>query len=577
MKLKTKLRLGIGFLFLMLIAFGAISLFQINRIAESTALILKDNNHSLQYTKAMRLLMDKDSLTGTASQKAFEKLLVQEEQNITEKGEAVAVKELASAYQRFTATKKIIELSAIKSAIYRIEDLNMQAIVSKSQRSEQTVAQATLYLGLAAFIFFLILFTFILSFPGFIANPLALLLDGIKEIGKKNYKQRLHFKGTEEFSTLANAFNDMAKKLDQWENSNVAELKSEKQRIETIIQQMQDAVFGLDDKGNLIFINDLAAELLHLKPEAVLGKNIEDLSSKNGLLQTIVKKENADLLEIVLQQKPNYFSVTFNDIEIPEIPDDENAISFTKKTAGKVFILKNVTDFKELDQAKTNFMATISHELKTPISSIKMSLKLLEDNRIGDLNTEQKHMIAHIQDDANRLLKITGELLDLAQVETGNIKLNVQQSNATEILDYATNAVSVQLQEKQIELRINKPTVLPPLVADQEKTAWVLVNLLSNAIRYSANQSKIDINITINNAMLYFSVTDYGKGIEDQYQNDLFKRYFQVPTDGQHKSGSGLGLSISKDFIEAQGGKIEVQSELGVGSTFSFSLPIAHS
>jgi len=577
MKLKTKLRLGIGFLFLMLIAFGAISLFQINRIAESTALILKDNNHSLQYTKSMRLLMDKDSLTGIASQKAFEKLMVQEEQNITEKGEAVAVKELASAYQRFTATKQITELSAIKSAIYRIEDLNMQAIVSKSQRSEQTVAQATLYLGLAAFIFFLILFTFILSFPGFIANPLALLLDGIKEIGKKNYKQRLHFKGTEEFSTLANAFNDMAKKLDQWENSNVAELKSEKQRIETIIQQMQDAVFGLDDKGSLIFINDLAAELLHLKSEAVLGKNIEYLSSKNSLFQTIVKKENADLLEIVLQQKPNYFSVTSNDIEIPEIPDDENAISFTKRTAGKVFILKNVTDFKELDQAKTNFMATISHELKTPISSIKMSLKLLEDNRIGDLNTEQKHMIAHIQDDANRLLKITGELLDLAQVETGNIKLNVQQSNATEILDYATNAVSVQLQEKQIELRINKPAVIPPLVADQEKTAWVLVNLLSNAIRYSANQSKIDINITINNMVLYFSVTDYGKGIEDQYQNDLFKRYFQVPTDGQHKSGSGLGLSISKDFIEAQGGKIEVQSELGVGSTFSFSLPIAHS
>jgi signal transduction histidine kinase len=573
MKLKTKLRLGIGFLFLMLVAFGAISLLQINRIAESTALILKDNNHSLQYTKEMRLLIDADSLSNRSSQKAFEKLLVKEQQNITEKGEAIAVKELTNAFQRFTSNKQIAELSTIKSAIYRIEDLNMQAIVSKSQRSENTVAEATLYLGLAAFVFFLILFTFILSFPGFIANPLALLLDGINEIGKKNYKQRLHFKGTEEFALLASAFNDMAKKLDQWENSSVAQLKSEKQRIETIIQQMQDAVFGVDEKGNLIFINHLASELLNLKSEAVLGRPIDELSSQNGLLQTIVKKEGTDLLEIILHQKPNYFSLVSNHIEIPEIPDDETAISYTKKKAGKVFILKNVTDFKELDQAKTNFMATISHELKTPISSIKMSLKLLEDHRVGELNAEQQHMIEHIQDDANRLLKITGELLDLAQVETGNIKLNVQQTNAEEILAYATNAVSVQLKEKEIELNIHQPNSLPTLLADQEKTAWVLVNLLSNAIRYSGNRSKIDIEVTVKD-MLYFSIKDYGKGIEEQYQNDLFKRYFQVPTDGQHKSGSGLGLSISKDFIEAQGGKIEVQSELGVGSTFTFSLPI---
>ena len=575
MKLKTKLRLGIGFLFIILLSFGAISLYQINCISESTALILKDNNHSLQYAKEMRVLIDRDSLKQAKSVTAFKTLLAKEQRNITEEGEGKAVAQLSDALNRYLATNNNIALSNIKSAIYQIEDLNMRAIVSKSQLSEKTVAQSTLYLGLAAFIFFIILFTFILSFPGFIANPLALLLDGIREIGNKNYKQRLHFKGTEEFAQLAGAFNDMARKLDSWENSNVAELKSEKLRTETIIEQMQDAVIGIDEKDRIIFLNHLASEVLNLNASEVVGKTVNEVANRNQLLNTIISKTHTELLQIVLKDKPNYFSVESNEISIREIPDTEKTISFTERAAGKVFILKNVTDFKELDQAKTNFMATISHELKTPIASIKMSLKLLEDNRIGALNTEQHHMVSHIQDDANRLLKITAELLDLAQVETGNIKLNAQESDAREIVAYAVDAVKSQTEHKEIEVKLAMPEYLPKVIADQEKTAWVLVNFLSNAIRYSSNRSKIDISITQDEHSLIFSVRDYGKGIAEEYKNELFKRYFQVPTDGQHKSGSGLGLSISKDFIQAQQGKIWMESELGSGSIFSFSLPIS--
>ncbi|WAC40074.1 sensor histidine kinase [Pedobacter sp. SL55] len=155
------------------------------------------------------------------------------------------------------------------------------------------------------------------------------------------------------------------------------------------------------------------------------------------------------------------------------------------------------------------------------------------------------------------------------------IKLNVIQSDALEILDYALNAVKLQAQQKEITFNIDVPQQLPMLWADQEKTAWVLINFLNNAIRYSGAHSKIDIGVILNEQWITFKVKDYGKGIAEQYKNDLFKRYFQVPTDGQHKSGSGLSLSISKDFIEAQQGKIWVESELGEGNCFSFSLPIA--
>jgi signal transduction histidine kinase len=233
-------------------------------------------------------------------------------------------------------------------------------------------------------------------------------------------------------------------------------------------------------------------------------------------------------------------------------------------------VLRNITPFKELDFAKTNFIATISHELKTPISTIKASLQLLENNSTGTLNDEQKQLVESIKDDSNRLLKITSELLNLSQVETGNIQLSIQQSDSSKILQYALDAVKVQSDQKQIRLEIKTDKNLPLIKADAEKTAWVLINLLTNAIRYSPEKSQVIIEVKKDNDKVIFSVKDFGKGIESKYKDKIFTRYFQIP--GSSKSGTGLGLSISKEFIEAQGGNITVDSEFGTGSTFTVTM-----
>jgi len=179
----------------------------------------------------------------------------------------------------------------------------------------------------------------------------------------------------------------------------------------------------------------------------------------------------------------------------------------------------------------------------------------------------------HIQDDTKRLLKITSELLDLAQVETGNIQLSFMAADPDEIVNYAINAVRFQADQKQIQIESQSSQDLPKVYADIEKTTCVLINFLSNALRYSSEKSKIIIQVKAIGNMVEFSVKDFGKGIEEQYQKKLFDRYFQVPTDGKNKSGTGLGLAISKDFIEAQQGEIFVESELGTGSKFGFKLP----
>ncbi|MET1056100.1 MAG: HAMP domain-containing sensor histidine kinase [Pedobacter sp.] len=453
MKIKAKIRLGFGFLFVLVLLFGSISLYYMNEISESAKLILKDNYETLSYTRDMRsildqhdLPLDKEAIVG------FSRILKLEQKNITEKGENQAVAALGAGFRVMNSPAVPLEqqkaaMAGLRKQLMRIDRLNMDAIVRKNKTAQQAVEKAILYLITAASFCFLVLFSFMVNFPGFVANPLKEFSEAIKAIGRKNYKQRLHFEGSDEFAELAQSFNEMA---------------------------------------------------------AVLN-----------------------------------------------------------------------TEFKQRDEAKTNFIATVSHELKTPISAIKMSLKLLDDERVGPLNPEQKELVDHIKDDCSRLLKITSELLDLAQVETGNLQLSFVKAHPEEIVDYALNAVQFQAEQKNIELELISNGILPPVNADVEKTAWVLINFLSNALRYSAPQSKVQIGLVQKEGGIEFSVRDYGKGIDEQYQERLFDRYFQVPADGNNKSGSGLGLAISKDFIEAEQGTIWVESELGKGSRFCFMLPVA--
>jgi len=583
MKIKTKLRLGFGFLFVVVLFFGAISLFYLNEIAGSAKVILKDNYKTLNYTGAMRTLLDEHDLPLQENiVVAFKRELALEEKNITEKGERKAVQHL---YRTFNALEnpasklatQSLAVREIRAELRNIENLNMNAIVRKNDKAQAAVKKATLYLVFTASLSILVLFTFIVNFPGFVADPLQEFSAAIRAISRRNYKQRLEFNNNDEFTELAAAFNGMTVLLNQWENSNLAEIKSEKLRIEAIIEQMDDAIIGLNDKKEVLFFNKVAGELLSLNQQQIVGQNAETLMQNNELLKRILEsKNNQSNLKIFADNKESYFKLESREIIVPNFEEQcQQVLVASSASAGKVYILRNITEFKELDEAKTNFIATVSHELKTPLSSIKMSLKLLSDSRVGNLNKEQTALVEHIREDSDRLLKITSELLDLAQVETGNLQLNFVKSPPRQIIDYAISAVKFQAEQKSIQLELISKSNVGMVYADVEKTAWVLVNFLSNALRYSAEKSTVIIQVTEINGQVEFSVRDFGKGIEEQYQKRLFDRYFQVPTDGDNKSGSGLGLAISRDFIEAEQGRIWVESELGAGSRFCFSLPVA--
>lgn len=233
---------------------------------------------------------------------------------------------------------------------------------------------------------------------------------------------------------------------------------------------------------------------------------------------------------------------------------------------GDVILLKNITEFKELDSAKTTFISTISHELKTPISAIMMSLKLLEDARVGAMNDEQKALAESIKESSNRLLEITSELLKMTQVEAGKLQLNPKITKPIELIEYAIKANQVQADRFNCHIEVEYPEKISKLFVDSEKIAWVLTNLLSNAIHYTPENGRIIIGARQQDHSVEIYVQDFGKGIDPRYHQSIFDRYFRVP--GTKVQGSGLGLAISKDFVEAHGGTLSVDSAVGKGSTF---------
>lgn len=562
-RLKTKLSLGLGFLFLVILTFGILSLYYINRLSNDAQQILKNNYESLVYSNNM--LKALEDIPGDSSAfTRFEANLRYQEANVTETGEKEVT---ASARKDFkellAAPRDSSNYAQLRTALRMINEINQQAILKKNAIASDTASKAQLWLTVIFTSLILIVVTFIYNFPGIIAEPIAKLAEGIREIANKNYGKRIYLRQEDEFGELADAFNSMAGKLDEYENSNLAKLTFEKKRIETIINQMRDGIIGLDEKRHILFLNAVAEKLLGLKEKEMIGKYAPDLALKNDLMRTLLQEGMAKKeLKIYADNKESYFSK-----DVLDVMNNGEA-------AGQVIVLRNITPFHELNEAKTNFIATVSHELKTPISSIKMSARLLTDNRVGQLNPEQLDLTKSIMEDADRLLNITSELLNMSQVETGNIQLKLQPSAPRAIVDQAVQAVQFQAQQKNITLRTSIAPGLPDVQADTEKTSWVLINFLTNAIRYSPDTTQVDIAVEQQGTRLAFTVTDHGRGIDEKYVPRIFDRYFKVP--GTHdRSGTGLGLAISKEFIEAQGGTIWVQSHIGEGSLFGFDLLIA--
>lgn len=570
MKIKTKLTLGVGLLFLLIILLSVVSGGYILTLKEDTNNILVANYNSLDYSRKMLLALDEEELDKTA-EKRFRENLALQNKNITEPGEREIMERLNDHVRQldtnFTVKTHIYQL--IRQDLLEIMRLNMSAIQRKSNFANQSTNSALFWIVGTGSACFLIAFILLVQLPRNIARPIKELTESIRQIASRNYKQRVAFESHSEFGDLAKSFNIMAEKLDEYNSTQLAQVLYEKKRIETLINSMNDPVIGLDENKLIMFVNDKAINILGLSKTDLMGKSAQEVALSNDLLRSLIRTsiDSSDKeqkqpapVSIFVNGKEQYFEKEQVTISITPTGESE------KHTIGDVIILRNITSFKELEFAKTNFMATISHELKTPISSIKMSLQLLEKEAGGIIDPEQRQLIHSIKEDSDRLLKITGELLNLSQIETGNIQLVLQSSDPYDMITHAVEAAAKEAERYHVNIQVNEADKVSEIFVDTDKTQWVLINLLVNAIHYSPVGETVTVSLEQQGSSVRFAVTDKGKGIDPKYTTRIFDRYFQVP--GSNKSGSGLGLAICREFIEAQGGTIGVNSQLGEGSTF---------
>lgn len=605
MKLRTKLNLSFLFLFGLIVLLTALGSYFLYWLSSDSKAIIEDNFRSLNYMQNLNNGLDKvmSGLSAPmnpernrqidAALKTCESVINRQAANITEPGEKNLSDELSAQFSglkqsvaeiidkprldpSFYIDRIVPQITSLRNISFNIYAINEETVLRKNARAGRTAEKAVLYMAVFGLSGVLISLVFIMGTPSYLSKPLSKLNEGIRLIASKNYSHQLPVKGKDELAEIAVSFNQMAGRLLEYNRTNIELLLSEKKRIDAVINQMHEAIIGLDESLTVLFANNLARELLNLKEEDIKGKLIWTLAAQNDFVQSFADDFALGGLEnlepkptrMIHKGKEKWYSREIIPVLL-EQTDNNHKINI-----GFVVVLTDITVFSEKDRAKTHFIATVSHELKTPISSIIMSLKLLKDERAGKLSEGQLELVGSIKEDSDRLLKITGELLKMAQVETGNIQLDVNPIEPSRVVEVSVHALQQQAAAKNILIEPDLKTTRKVL-CDPDKTTWVLINFLSNAIRYSPDHSTIHIEVSeADQDYLRFSVRDAGPGIEPRIQDRIFDKYYKGPGSGH--SGTGLGLAISKEFIKAMGGEIGVESIPGEGSTFYFQLPSFH-
>jgi len=270
------------------------------------------------------------------------------------------------------------------------------------------------------------------------------------------------------------------------------------------------------------------------------------------------------ILQLERNGRPHYFR-----LKLSRINDDEGVLY------GVVTLLQDVTQFKELDRMKSDFIATLSHEFRTPVTSINMSVDLLNQEVLGSLNPKQKDLVNSAKEDCYRLTKLARELLQLSKLESGRVQLRNEELNVRTVVDFSLRPLTLQFQEKGVTLVNDVPADLPPIIADEQQVSWVITNLVTNALKHTESGGKVRVCAHENEGAVEVSVSDTGRGIPPEHINRIFDRFVQVKHISDSTPGSvGLGLAIAKEIVETYGGSIWVESTVGKGSTFSFRLPL---
>lgn len=344
--------------------------------------------------------------------------------------------------------------------------------------------------------------------------------------------------------------------------------------LDTISGSLADALFVTDRSKKVIWLNRGAEEIFGIKLDSARGKTLADITGlhKLSVLLDVVLKNEEPLecsyenatIRVKRLDRRYFFKISINPIRQDE--------QFT----GILVQLTDVTRFHEMEKIKSDFVSIVSHEFRTPLTTIIIGVEMLREGMLGDLTPRGKEVLDAIGADCERLTRLVDNLLELSRIEagTGTIYVEAEPIDVHELVQEAIRPLKIQAEKKKVELIADLPPGIPSVAADFNKAVWVLTNLIGNALRYTDAGGTITVRVRKKGSRLFFSVQDSGCGIPKEYLDKIFRKYIQVRGQKKARGGAGLGLAIAKDIVMAHGGEIWAESEEGKGSTFTFTFPL---
>lgn len=444
----------------------------------------------------------------------------------------------------------------MKDRCYLIFLTNHDIMYKRVQKMDDISNTATILLVFIVLGGIFLSFIFSSKFSNYLTKPLEELTKSAKHISDGNFRDRISVQSWDEIGNLANEFNKMSQKLEKYEMINISKLLYEKKKSEAVIESINEPVILIDGHLNLLMANKSFMELFGQDSISKILKDFEFLSS------TTEKEEHRKkdrIIQVSSISGYKYYKIIYSEINLPE----------TRET-GFVIVFSDITKFQEIDNMKSEFLGKVSHELKTPLTSVGMALGIMEDEIVGKLTTGQQSLIQSMKEDYNRLNGLVHEILELTKLESGNFVLQFHIIDINEMIEHLIRNFSLQSRDKRVNLK-SCLYEFPALInADYEYLFRALENIISNALKFTPEEGEITISVKKSTNYMFINIKDTGIGIPDDKIRDIFNKFVQI--NDSIPGSVGLGLSIAKEIIDMHKGEISVTSTLGKGSNFQIKL-----
>ena len=600
MSLRSQILLGYGLVIALAAGVVAFALVNVARLGDASAAILSENYRTIEAAESLAGALERQdsavllavTQAGGASARQFadgdaqfRRALAVARGNVTVPGEAAAIDSVETTYSAYASA---VAEAPVTDARYRdrlfpafqqatqavagLRDLNERAMVAASDRAGRVARRAVVSVGAIAALTLALGVALSLLLAGRITRPARRLRDAAARVAAGDLDVAVPPGRADELGALAATFNDMTDRLRAYHALDVDRLVAEQRKGAAVIESVDDGLVVVRADGAVDRMNPAAAVALGADAEAAIGRPLREVAEErpeSGMthLEALVRAalDGVAAPESMFMDSPDgarHYEPVASAVRTPD-----------GALVGAVLVLRDVTGLRELDRLKSAFVATASHELKTPLTSMGMSVALLQEKTADRLTPREAELLEAAREDVERLTGLVRDLLDLSRLDAG-LELVLAEAPVSGLVEAAVRGVRVPASDAGINLSADFPADLPAVRADARQVAHVLTNLLANAVRFTPRGGHIRVTARRTGGFVEIAVADDGEGVPLDVQGRIFERFVQAPGE-KASGGSGLGLAIAREVVEAHGGTIRVESAPGMGATFSFTLPAA--